>query len=187
VRLSGVVPTYTARRAAQQDAWSVAGVVSVENLLDVKYTTGVSLPTDIELKSNVENILRWESSVDTSNIDVTVNSGVVSLEGTVLSYWELRQIEDLVLSVTGTIGLENKLAVVPTENVVDENIAEDIIGAISRNHNVDVDDINVKVKDGKVTLSGTVPNWAAASSAYESALYTGGVKEIENNIVIEPL
>jgi osmotically-inducible protein OsmY len=52
---------------------------------------------------------------------------------------------------------------------------------------MNVNNVNVVVERGDVTLSGTVPSWTAKRSAYNAASYTLGVKNVVNNIVISPL
>jgi len=42
----------------------------------------------------------------------------------------------------------------------------------------------VTVEDGLVVLSGMVPTQAARIAAYEAAVYTPGVKGVENRIAI---
>jgi osmotically-inducible protein OsmY len=80
------------------------------------------------------------------------------LEGTVDAFWKKVRAEDLAFSMRGVLGLTNKIAVVPTQTIADENLAENIINALDRNVNVNVDDVNVTVEDGTVTLTGAVPS-----------------------------
>lgn len=84
----------------------------------------------------------------------------------------------------GVIVIENHLAVVPTEDIIDQQIAEDIMRTIDAKANVEADDINVTVKDGVVTLTGTVPSWTARRSAFDAALYTTGVVGVENRLTV---
>lgn len=46
----------------------------------------------------------------------------------------------------------------PTEQWSDEAIARNIEAALERNVNVDVNDITVEVDNGRVILSGVVPD-----------------------------
>jgi osmotically-inducible protein OsmY len=118
------------------------------------------------------------------DIDVTVSRGWITLEGSVEAFWEKVQAENQVLDLWGVIGVTNKLTVVPTENVADEAIAEDVVGALDRNANVSVDDVDVTVRNGIVTLNGTVPSRIAKSAAYNSALYTEGVTDVDNKLIV---
>lgn len=185
VTLTGAVPTYTAKRAAADNAWLVEGVALVENEIEVEYPTTVSVPTDDEIRANVQDAFTWNTDLSAFEIDVSVTNGWVTLEGTVDAYWKKIEAEGEAEDVQGVIGVTNKLAVVPTEKITDESIAEDVVNAIDRNRNVNVDDIDVTVSNGRVTLTGTVANKTAKSAAYNSALYTVGVTDVEDNIILE--
>lgn len=185
VTLTGKVPTYTAKRAAVDDTWLVTGVKSVADELTIEYSTALTIPSDAEIRSNVESVLLWDPDLTPYKITVEVASGWVTLEGTVDSLWQKVRAENEAWSTRGVIGVTNKLAVVPTERITDEIIGEDVADAIDRNINVDVDDVTITVDNGEVTLTGTVPTWAAKSSAYRSALYTQGVTDVENELVVE--
>lgn len=185
VTLTGAVPTYTAKRAAADNAWLVEGVALVENDIEVEYPTTVSVPTDDEIAANVRDAFTWNTDLSAFEIDVSVTNGWVTLEGTVDAYWKKIEAEGEAEDVRGVIGVTNKLAVVPTEKITDESIAEDVVNAIDRNRNVNVDDIDVTVSNGRVTLTGTVANKTAKSAAYNSALYTVGVTDVEDNIILE--
>jgi osmotically-inducible protein OsmY len=80
--------------------------------------------------------------------------------------------------------VENKLAVVPKKKREDRLIAEDVVAALERNSSVNTDDVTVKVAEGAVFLSGTVPSWQAWSAAYESALHTQGVITVRSDMEI---
>lgn len=184
VMLHGNVPTMTAKSAAFDDAYLVDGVLSVDNQLDVEIPAAKTTPTDTDIRKNVETALSINSDVESYKIDVTVDKGWVTLEGTVNAYWEKVSAENEALDINGVLGVSNNLGVVPTESYLDENIAEDIISALERNVHVDADDIDVKVEDGKVTLDGTVKTYTAKNAAFDSALYTPGVITVNNRIIV---
>lgn len=184
VTLTGQTPSYYAKQSAEDTALMVSGVISVVNKLDVKYPTSVTYPSDVDIQSNIESQLLWSTEIDSTKIEIEVQDNFVTLKGTVDEYWKKYRAETLA-DVTGVFGITNEIAVVPTETVVDEDIAEDVTAALERNVNVNVDDVTVKVKNGKVTLTGTVPSWIAFNSAENSAFYTLGVVEVENRLDIE--
>lgn len=184
VTLKGSVENYNSREAAVLDAWQTRGVTKVNNEISVKYPPSYTIPSDKEIKSSVENLIAWNPNIDSTDIDIKVNNGFVDLEGTVNAYWKKTRAEQIASGVSGVLEITNKLAVVPTEDIVDKVVAEDITASIERKFSVDVEDVNVKVKDGKATLSGTVPNWSAYRAAIESAENTAGVTEIVDNIII---
>jgi osmotically-inducible protein OsmY len=186
VMLEGKVPSYMARAAATNDAWLVEGVGSVENELDVEYEPTVALPTDTDIKIYVKENLRWNASLPEDKIEISVENRWVTLEGTVDAFWKKIIAEEEVSDVLGVAGVHNKLAVVPTERITDERIAEDVVKALDRDIRVMSEDVTVEVEDGIVTVSGTLPTWTAKSAAYNAALYTYGVIDVEDNTTVLP-
>ncbi len=184
VDLEGEVPTMTGKSAAYDDAQQVAGVASVANNLDVQMPSTKSIPKDAKIRENVQMSLSINSDVESYKIDVEVDNGWVTLEGTVNAFWEKISAEEEVLDINGVLGVSNNLAVVPTENYLDETIAENIVDALERNALVTADDIDVTVENGIVTLEGVVKTFSIKKAVYESALYTQGVTGVDNRIIV---
>lgn len=184
VNLEGTVPSITAKSAATNDAYLVDGVISVDNSIEVDFPESKTVPTDNEIRENAIRSLSFDSDLESYKIDVDVDQGWITLEGTVNAYWEKVAAENDVSDINGVIGVSNNLGVVPTENYIDENIAEDIVNALERNVHVNADDIDVKVEDGEVTLDGTVRTMTAKNAAFDAALYTPGVISINNRIIV---
>lgn len=184
VGLEGNVPTMTGKSAAYDDAQQVDGVVSVANNLDVQMPASKTIPNDAQIQEHVRNSLSINTDVESYSIDVTVDNGWVTLQGTVDAFWEKISAEKEVLDISGVLGVSNNLAVVPTDEYKDEIIAEEIVKALERNVQVTADEIEVAVENGGVTLTGFVKTFSAKNAAYESALYTPGVTAVDNRIVV---
>jgi osmotically-inducible protein OsmY len=182
VTLSGTVENYAALQAAITDAWTTPGVTSVENKLEVDYQ--LSVPQDQEIRKRIEQLLDWNPVIDPADINVSVNSGWVTLEGSVDTLWQKNRAEYIALDIMGVKGITNKLSVIPTEDILDEKIGADIQGALHRNVELNINWVNVRVENGTVTLTGTVPTQSAHRAAYEAALFTAGTKQIEDNLVV---
>lgn len=180
--LGGTVPSFTAKRAAEDDAWSVSGISAVNNQLKVQYPTPT--PTDLDVQSNVESTLLWSSVIDSAKIEAAVAGGVVTLRGSVPSYWQRLQAQTLAEDVLGVFEVINELTVVPTESVLDEDIARQIIRAFERDVLIDENRVTVAVEDGKVTLTGNVLTWSARNQARNIAAAVPGVTAIENRIML---
>lgn len=184
VDLEGKVPTMTGKTAAFEDAEQVDGVQSVSNNLDIQRPTTKTVPSDAQIQENVQTSLSFKSDVEAYKLDVTVDNGWVTLEGTVNAYWEKISAGEEAVEVNGVLGVSNNLAVVPTEDFLDESIAEEIVQALERNVFVTAEDIDVTVKGGNVTLKGMVKTITAKNAAYETALYTPGVTDVDNQIIV---
>lgn len=176
--LGGTVETYSAKEAAESDAWSVTGVLEVVNNITVDAETGADGQGNIS--RSVENVLEWNSEIDATDVTVATVGGIVTIDGTVDSYWKKVRAEELASGVTGVVAVENQLAVVPSNDTLDERIAEDIMNAVDRKNVVDTEDVTVRVEDGVVTLQGTVDSRTEREAVYESALYTDGVVAVND-------
>jgi len=184
VTLTGVVPNLTARNAATADAWEIAGVKRVINLLTVRFPPTFTVPSDESIEDSARMTLAWNPAVYSEAIDVSVTGGVVKLEGTVDTYWKRWKTENLVSNLSGVREVENHLTVVPTESRLDRQIAEEIQAALVRNLYIDPDRVTVKVEHGKVRLTGSVETYYGRARAYEAAANTAGVIEINNDVVV---
>lgn len=178
VELRGSVPSYTESEAALFDAWSIPQVAGVKNQLFIKYPSAVDVPSDSEVKSIIQKQLEWSRSISEDDIDIMVDKGVVTLEGAVNAYWKKFRIEQISSDVKGVMQINNKISVVPTKSIVDEAIADDISKAFDRSRIVDLNKIDVRVEDGKVTLSGKGLNPIGRIQAMEIASNTIGVTDV---------
>jgi osmotically-inducible protein OsmY len=184
VVLRGTVPTYTASEAALLDAWKPQGVIKVDNKLMVRFPSEMGLPPmDSETKSRIENMLSWSQSINEMDIKASVDSGVVKLEGYVDTYWKKRRATQIASEVVGVLEVKNALKIVPTKSVVDEAIAKDIVSAMEQTDGISPSDLDVQVKNGKVTLAGTVSSSIAHRAALDCVENTFGVVDIIDKIV----
>ena len=184
VKLTGTVPTHSAKSSAGQDVFNVPGVTAVENGLEVIYTPTVALQSDARINRCIENSLSTNPDIDATRIRVLVYAGWVTLEGIVDSYWKKIKAEDIAASIIGVMGITNKLGIVPTEEFLDNSIAMSIIAGLDQNSSVDVDSVDVRVEGGTVVLSGVVSSWAAYHAAQEIAEHTKGVHEVTNRLLV---
>ena len=182
VTLNGTVPSFNTGRAAYIDACIIPGVISVNNELKIELPPALPEVTDEKIKERVENIFSWMEDIDVQNVTVSVNTGNVTLNGYVDSYWKKIRAEDTVKDLRGVVGVENALSVIPTENISDKIIAYDIMSALKRRGNIDVNLVDVTVDDGAVTLSGTLPDWSDVIDVEQIARLTAGVKHVINDL-----
>ena len=146
------------------------------------------MKNDRDLQLDVLDELRWEPGVNATDIAVTVNDGVVTLEGAVDSYAEKSAAERAVKRVPGVKALAVELEV-KLPNCSERNDAD--IARIAKNV-LDWDvlvphgRIKVTAEKGYLTLEGEV-DWQFQKTAAERAvLHLTGVKGVSNLITIKP-
>jgi osmotically-inducible protein OsmY len=185
--LSGTVPNYNVKLRAETDAYAVRDVIWVENRITVMYPPTTMIPLDEDIRHSVIRNLTDDPDLERTDIRVKVNNGMVTLEGSVDAYWKKWEAEYTACNVRGVCDIVNKVTVVPTMQIADKVIAEDVEAAIERRRNVDIEDLDIRVENGVVTLSGTVPDRDARRAAINAAEFTQGVIDVIDELTIEPL
>src|ERR1700738_1478335 len=140
--------------------------------------------SDVDIKRDVEAELRWNPDIDATDIAVAVKDGVVTLTGFVRSYGQKTEAEQTAKRVTGVVAVANDIEVrLPIFNRrPDPEIARDAVAAIQNELPYSSHHIQVVVKDGWITLEGSV-DWNYQRERAEQAVRRlRGVKGITNLI-----
>lgn len=143
---------------------------------------------DKDLKQHVQNALDWEPSVDATDIGVSVDEGVVTLRGNVASYSEKIASERVALRVYGVKAVANDLAVrlASSYQRTDTEIAQAALAALKWNTVVPKDRVTLVVKDGWITLAGTLDWQYQKDGAARAVRDLTGVKGVTNEIHVKP-
>ncbi len=182
VALEGEVSSYTLKQRAELEVRNIPGVTSVRNRLRVAADV---LAGQKILEEQVRSFLSLNPETAAEDVEVEARSGVVTLSGTVDTLWKKRRAGELALEVVGVSEVINRILVVPMEEKQDREVAEQLAGALSRNSAVRLENIDISVRDGVVTLSGTVHSRAAADAAVQAAELTMGVKEVKARLTVQ--
>jgi osmotically-inducible protein OsmY len=184
VTLTGIVDSWAKRMAAQEAAHRVRGVLDVANDIEVKLP-GSAGRTDTDVARAVRNALEWDVFVPESKIRSTVSGGRVTLEGDV-DYWSQRDdAEKAVRNLAGVRGVINKIAVKP-QMFLAADVRKSIESALERRAEREAKDVEIKVHDGRVTLSGLVRSWAERQAVIGAARGTPGVQVVEDHLHTDP-
>ena len=141
---------------------------------------------DNQLRDNVIRQIEWEPEIVSTDISVNAQRGVVTLTGYVHSYGEKFAAERAAKRVYGVLGLANDIEVRLGTKRTDPEIAREAVQALETNFSVPDGRVKVGVRDGVVTLEGTV-DWAfQRESAEASARSLAGVRGIDNHIQVKP-
>jgi osmotically-inducible protein OsmY len=185
IRLKGKVPSLVAKTAATVSAYSVAGGHQVENKLEVAYPKDFKVPSDDEITDRIRTSLGVYQTIDESDIEIVVDKGIVNLKGSVDAFWKKQRAEQVASTISGVREIKNHLSVVPTDDVVDEKIADSVVKALERDSRIEADKIDVSVEDGVVTIRGDVPDWAGYAAALYCAANTVAVKNVMTNLTVQ--
>jgi osmotically-inducible protein OsmY len=143
--------------------------------------------SDNSLRDDVLLELKWDPKISSaSDIAVAVKGGVVTLSGFVPSFWEKDAAEKAVKRVYGVRGIANDIEVKLFWQRTDPEIARDAVHELESHVSIPADRIKVTVKDGWVTLEGTV-DWEYQKSLAQSAMKKlKGVSGVTNKIQVTP-
>jgi osmotically-inducible protein OsmY len=207
VTIRGKVDNLKARRAAAQDARNTLGVLRVKNRIRVRPET---LVLDERIEEDVARALRRSPYVDRYEIVVDVVGGEANLYGTVDTFFEKAEADDVASGVVGVTSVDNHLVVEdmhrpfaydpyiddwylynypwyhPDATITfrsDSEIRQEIESQLWWSPFVDADEVNVRVQDGVATLTGTVDSWTERSAARENAI-EGGAIWVENDLQV---
>src|SRR6478736_5319593 len=144
--------------------------------------------TDAEIQADVIAELRWEPRVQAPEVGVGVKDGVVTLTGWVDSYTKKWAAEEAALRVRGVKAVANDIEVrlSPLYDRTDADIAAAAVLALESDAFVSVDQLELTVSNGWVTLKGEVEWQYQKEDAEQVVRRLSGVKGVTNLVEIKP-
>lgn len=183
VTLSGTVPNYAQKRAAERAVFKVAGVQGVANDIEVRLPAS-NRRTDAEIAESALNALRWNVQVPHEKINVTVDNGHVVLEGSVDWNYQRERAERVVRYLRGVNGVSNRLSV--KSRTTTSSVKKEIEKALQRRAEQDARSIDVAIDGSTVTLNGTTSTWMERQAAEDAAWSASGISNVINRIKVKP-
>ena len=144
--------------------------------------------TDSDIKRDVEDEIKYDADVHSSDIGVSAKNGVVSLTGFVSSYSQKLQAETDAKRVSGVMGVANDIQVrVPSVDArPDPEIARDVVAQLKAELPFSYEKIKSVVKNGWVTLEGQLEWNYQRIRAESSARHVKGVVGVSDQIKLAP-
>jgi len=171
--LSGTVETLTEKALAENLVVSTYGVKAVINQLIVK-----PAPTkDFAVEQAVKEAVKSTPALQKSDVQVSVNEGVVTLKGAVEKQSQSLAAEVAAKTAPGVIRVVNMLKV--THPRPDREIEKDVVFYLQSSSIVNLDDVDCVVKDGVVTLKGSIDNLSHKYAIANDLEKIHGVKTVD--------
>jgi osmotically-inducible protein OsmY len=145
------------------------------------------MKSDADVRRDVEAELKWSPQVDETDIAVKAVDGEVTLTGFSRNYLEKYQAEVVTRRVKGVAAIANDIQVKPVAGgPTDPEIARAALAVLKLESPVSWENIKPTVKDGRVSLDGTV-EWHYQRERAESAVrHLSGVISVMNSIMVQP-
>lgn len=177
VTLSGHLPSYAEKLAAEHAAEKVSGVRAVVVNLDVRPTGEFS---DEAIAIAARDALQWHVHVPDDAIKLRVENGRVTLSGEVEWGYQRKLAERTVSQLRGVTGVTNqiKMRVRPAP----DDVVERIEAALRRHAEREAKHISVSMRDGTVTLAGRVDSRAQRLAAVGAAWSAPGVGAVVDDL-----
>jgi osmotically-inducible protein OsmY len=181
VTLSGVVESYSSKRAAEQAALRVVGVQELAVELDVKLS-GISERKDEDIARAAEYALTWSEFVPSDRIKIMVEKGWLTLSGEVDWGYQRQWATDCVSNLRGVKGVTNNIAL--KQRAVPSDIKTNIEAALRRVAHSDAQAMSVDVKGGQVTVRGPVHSWAERDTITHAVWSAPGVTKVVDDTYV---
>lgn len=140
-----------------------------------------------QLQQDVQNAIKWEPSINSSEIGVAVKDGVVTLSGTVDSYSKKLAAERATKNVIGVRAVAEDININYGNTFIkdDTQVATDVLNAWKNDWEVPDRQLKVRVENGWVNLEGEV-SWMFQKEAAKNAITNlTGVKGVTNGITLK--
>ena len=182
VRLNGTADTFGMKLEAEDAAYRVGGVTSVDNQIFVD-PAALDLLRDADIADHIRSAFELDYQVPDERLSVSVIDGIATLTGNVDWSYQRDAAEEDAAMILGVIGLVDEITVnQPQAFAVD--ISSGIARAFARNAELYDDNIDVTTDGGNVTLSGTVATWSEYDMANDIAWMSPGVTSVTNNVAV---
>ena len=181
VTLSGFVPSFWEKDAAEKAVKRVYGVRGIANDIEIKLFWQ---RTDPEIARDAVHELERHVSIPADRIKVTVKDGWVRLEGTVDWEYQKSLAQSAMKKLKGVSGVTNKIQVTPKASSAE--VKSKIEEALRRSAELDARRITVEIEGSTVKLYGSVSSWAERDEAERAAWSAPGTTMVENHILVNP-
>jgi osmotically-inducible protein OsmY len=179
VTLTGHVPSYAQKLAAEHAAKRVKGVHAIAQEIEIRYPGAHS---DEDIAGRAVAALDWDVLIPKGSVQVTVSKGWVTLNGDLDWEYQRRAAATDVSKLAGVMGVSNLTTLKP--RVTPTDITQRIEKALQRDAGLEARNIRVSVVDGKVKLDGRVHSWHEREAVERAAWAAPGVSAVEDHVIV---
>jgi osmotically-inducible protein OsmY len=182
VTLTGTVPSFADKLAAERAAERVFGVRVVANDLSVAVPLHYQR-SDSDIARAVVDALAWDVQVPEPRIKASVSDGWINLAGDVEWRYQRDAAERVVRNLAGVRGVTNEITVI-AKRVSPRDVSRSIKEALERRADRTADHINVEAVGTVVTLKGNVSSLGDRRAVEGAAWAAPGVTEVHDELAV---
>jgi osmotically-inducible protein OsmY len=157
------------------------GVKALAIEMDAKLSA-MGKRNDADIAKSAETALEWMGAPASTQVNVMVEKGWVTLSGNVDWQYQRLAAEGSIRYLVGVTGVSNQIAIKST--ATRGAVKHEIEAALERRSKVDAQKISVKVDGSAVTLTGAVNSLSERDAARESAWGAPGVMSVDDKMTI---
>ena len=181
VSLMGNVENYFEKYHAEKATQRVSGVRGVAMEIDVKLPS-IVCRTDTEIAHAIDNVISWSSLLNKDEIHVKVENGWVTLTGAVKWNYQKTMLKSSVGHLMGVTGISDQVIISNELNKV--VVKKEIVDSLNRRAKIDASSINVEIKGGEVTLSGSIHDYSERELVKHAAWSSAGVVKVTDKLTL---
>jgi osmotically-inducible protein OsmY len=181
VTISGSVDDYAQKVAAEKAVKRIIGVKGVANELMVRMARE---RTDTDIAKDAIYLLEGDVHFLGGKVMVTVEDGLLTLEGTVEWNFQKAAAEKAMQCIRGVKAVANLIEVAPAASPAD--IQKKTEEALLRSAEVDARQIKVRTRDQVAGLSGNAVSLSEGEDAGRAAWSMAGAVRVGDLIIAEP-
>lgn len=182
VTLTGHVPTYAQKLAAERAVWRVKGVKAIAQEIQVRIP-GDKQQNDDEIAQRAVSILAWNAAIPRDSVHLKVQHGWVTLGGQLDWNYQREAAENAIRKLSGVAGVINDITLKPAVQAVD--VKQRITDALKRHAEVEAAKVQISVREGgTVALEGEVDTWDERQAVVHAAWSAPGVRMVDDRLRI---
>lgn len=140
---------------------------------------------DERIRQDVTRQVDWEPEIHSKDVSIKVDHANVTLTGFVHGYLEKVAAEKAAKSVYGVVSVANDIEVKPNTSHTDPEIARNVVEALRLHSSIPEEKIKVMVRDGVVTLEGTLDWHYEIENAAIAARSVFGVRDLNSQLKLK--
>jgi osmotically-inducible protein OsmY len=180
VTLTGTVPNFAHKWAAEEAAKRVKGVVAVVHQIEVDLSA-THQRNDTDIAHAVADGFYWDTSIP-DTVQADVQRGYVTLSGEVDWNYQREEAEAIARRIAGVCGISNFITL--KKAVPEQDIRGEIQRRFHRDAQIDANNTRIAAEGGKVRLTGTVHSWFERNEASRAAWSVKGVTAVDNRLAV---